>query len=65
VLSSAGMDFDSVVKTTIFLVDLDDYAAVNEIYGQFFAERPPARSAVEVSRLPRGARVEIEVVASS
>lgn len=65
VLSSAGMDFDHVVKSTIFLVDLDDYAAVNQVYGRYFAERPPARSAVEVGRLPRGARVEIEVVAVS
>ncbi|RME28253.1 MAG: reactive intermediate/imine deaminase [Deltaproteobacteria bacterium] len=65
VLASAGMDFDNVVKTTIFLVDLDDYKAVNEVYGRYFAERPPARSAVEVSRLPAGALVEIEVVAAS
>ncbi|MCK6508003.1 Rid family detoxifying hydrolase [Myxococcota bacterium] len=65
VLSAAGLDFDAVVKTTIFLVDMDDFAAVNQVYGRHFAERPPARSTVEVSRLPKGARVEIEVVASS
>lgn len=65
VLSAAGLDFDAVVKTTIFLVDMDDFAAVNQVYGRYFAERPPARSTVEVSRLPKGARVEIEVVASS
>jgi len=65
VLASAGMDFDNVVKTTIFMVDLDDYKVINDVYGSFFAERPPARSAVEVSRLPAGALVEIEVVAAS
>lgn len=65
VLSAAGLDFDAVVKTTIFLVDMDDFAAVNQVYGRHFAERPPARSTVEISRLPKGARVEIEVVASS
>lgn len=65
VLASAGMDFDNVVKTTIFMVDLDDYAAINKVYAGYFGERPPARSAVEVSRLPAGAKVEIEVIAAS
>jgi len=63
VLSAAGLGFDDVVKTTIFLVDLADFAAVNEVYGRRFQKEPPARSTVEVKGLPRGSRVEIEVVA--
>ncbi len=65
VLSAAGLGFEDVVKTTIFLVDLADFAAVNEVYGRRFPEEPPARSTVEVKGLPRGSRVEIEVVAFS
>ena len=65
VLSAAGLGFVDVVKTTIFLVDLADFAAVNEVYGRRFPEEPPARSTVEVKGLPRGSRVEIEVVAFS
>lgn len=65
VLSAAGLGFTDVVKTTIFLVDLADFAAVNEVYGRRFQNEPPARSTVEVAGLPRGARVEIEVVAFS
>lgn len=63
VLSSSGLGFEDVVKTTIFLVDLADFAAVNEIYGRRFPKDPPARSTVEVKGLPRGALVEVEVVA--
>jgi 2-iminobutanoate/2-iminopropanoate deaminase len=63
VLSAAGLGFEHVVKTTIFLVDLTDFAVVNEIYGRRFPTNPPARSTVEVKGLPRGALVEIEVVA--
>jgi 2-iminobutanoate/2-iminopropanoate deaminase len=63
VLSAAGLGFEHVVKTTIFLVDLTDFAVVNEIYGRRFPTDPPARSTVEVKGLPRGALVEIEVVA--
>jgi 2-iminobutanoate/2-iminopropanoate deaminase len=63
VLSAAGLGFEDVVKTTIFLVDLADFAVVNEIYGRRFPNDPPARSTVEVKGLPRGALVEIEVVA--
>jgi len=63
VLESAGLGFRDVVKTTIFLTDLADFAVVNEIYGRRFPEDPPARSTVEVKGLPRGAKVEIEVVA--
>ena len=65
VLSAAGLGFEDVVKTTIFLVDLADFAAVNEVYGRRFQKEPPARSTVEVKGLPRGSRVEIEVVAFS
>jgi len=63
VLSAAGSSFAQVVKTTIFLTDLGDFAVVNRIYGGFFAENPPARATVQVAALPRGAKVEIELVA--
>src|SRR4051794_20031283 len=64
VLEAAGSSFAAVVKTTIFLVDLNaDFAAVNEVYGKRFAGSPPARSTVQVSALPKGARVEIEMIA--
>jgi 2-iminobutanoate/2-iminopropanoate deaminase len=63
VLVAAGLEFRHVVKTTIFLVDLADFAKVNELYGRRFPSEPPARSTVQVAALPRGARVEIEVVA--
>jgi len=65
VLSAANLGFEDVVKTTIFLVDLADFAAVNEVYGRRFPQDPPARSTVEVKGLPRGSRVEIEVIAFS
>jgi 2-iminobutanoate/2-iminopropanoate deaminase len=65
VLAAANLGFEDVVKTTIFLVDLADFAAVNEVYGRRFQKDPPARSTVEVKGLPRGSRVEIEVVAFS
>ena len=64
VLSSAGASLRDVVKTTVFLVDMDDYAAMNEIYMEEFGDHRPARSAVAVAQLPIGARVEIEAVAS-
>jgi 2-iminobutanoate/2-iminopropanoate deaminase len=63
VLSAAGTGFDKVVKATIFVVDLNDFATVNEIYGKRFPQNPPARSTVQVAALPKGARVEIELVA--
>lgn len=63
VLAAAGASFASVVKTTIFLVDMADFAAVNAVYGERFAGDPPARSTVAVAALPRGARVEIEAIA--
>lgn len=62
-LAAAGLDFSSIVKTTIFLVNLGDFAAVNEIYGRRFSSEPPARSTVEVKGLPRGVLVEIEGIA--
>jgi len=63
VLSAAGLDFEHVVKTTIFLVDLADFTRVNEVYGRRFGGALPARSTVQVAALPRGARVEIEAIA--
>jgi 2-iminobutanoate/2-iminopropanoate deaminase len=63
VLQAAGSSLDRVVKTTVFLADLADFADMNETYGQFFGEAPPARSTVQVSRLPRDVRVEIDVIA--
>jgi 2-iminobutanoate/2-iminopropanoate deaminase len=63
VLKAAGVDFPNVVKATIFVVDLNDFAAVNEIYGKRFPSNPPARSTVQVAALPKGARVEIELIA--
>lgn len=63
VLDAAGCVWDDVVKTTIFLVDMADFAAVNAIYGRFMSDPPPARSTVAVAALPKGARVEIEAVA--
>jgi 2-iminobutanoate/2-iminopropanoate deaminase len=63
VLEAAGTGLDRVVKTTVFLADMEDFAAMNEVYGQYFAENPPARATVQAARLPKDARVEIEVVA--
>ena len=63
VLDAAGCSWGDVVKTTIFLVDMADFATVNAIYGRFVGDSPPARSTVGVAALPKGARVEIEVVA--
>jgi len=63
VLKAEALTFDNVVKTTIFLTDLGDFQTVNEIYGSYFKQAPPARSTVQVSALPKGANVEIEVIA--
>ena len=63
VLSAAGSDIGKVVKTTIYLIDMDDFVEVNEAYGEFFPHEPPARATVQVAGLPKGARVEIECVA--
>ena len=63
ILEEAGSGLDSVLKTTVFLDNMDNFAAMNEVYATFFTENPPARSAVEVSKLPKGGLVEIEAVA--
>lgn len=63
VLTAAGTSFDKVVKTTIYLVDMDDFAKVNEIYGKYFSIPQPARSTVAVARLPKDARIEIDLIA--
>ena len=65
VLEASGSSFAKVVKTTVFLVDMADFAEMNEIYGKAFGDHKPARSTVAVSGLPRGVRVEIEVIAST
>ncbi|MFH1564534.1 MAG: RidA family protein [bacterium] len=62
VIQKAGSDMDKVLKTTIYLTDLSNFKIVNEIYGSYFTENPPARATVEVSNLPKGAQVEIEMV---
>lgn len=63
VLEAAGSGLNKVVKTTVFLQNMDDFSAMNEVYASFFSEKPPARTTVEVARLPRGALIEIETVA--
>ena len=63
VLEAAGSGLDRVVKTTVFLADMQEFAAMNEVYGLFFIREPPARATVEAARLPRDARVEIEAIA--
>ena len=63
ILETAGSGLERVVKTTIFLTDLGDFAAVNETYGRFFPQSPPARATVQVAALPRGVGIEIEAVA--
>ena len=63
VLRGAGLTFADVVKTTVFLVDMQDFTAMNEVYGTAFGAAPPARSTIAVAGLPKGARVEIECVA--
>ena len=63
VLKSEGLSFENVLKTTIFLTDLGNFQVVNEIYASYFSSDPPARSTVQVSALPKGAKVEIEVIA--
>ena len=63
ILEAAGTSLDNLVKTTVFLQSLDDFAGMNEVYAKHVGERPPARSTVEVAKLPSGALVEIEAVA--
>jgi 2-iminobutanoate/2-iminopropanoate deaminase len=64
ILRAGGSDVDRVVKTTVFLVDMADFALMNEVYAEFFGDHRPARSTVAVASLPRGARVEIEAIAA-
>ncbi|MDQ2856914.1 MAG: RidA family protein [Acidobacteriota bacterium] len=63
VLEAAGSSLDRVVKTTVFLADMFEFAQMNDVYGKFFSDKPPARATVEAARLPRDARVEIEAIA--
>ena len=63
VFEAAGVGMNQVVKTTVFLADMDDFTAMNEVYGRFFGDAPPARATVQAARLPRDARVEIEAIA--
>jgi 2-iminobutanoate/2-iminopropanoate deaminase len=63
VLTAAGSSLDRVVKTSVFLKDMGDFAAMNEVYGRYFPNDPPARSTIEAARLPRDARVEIDLIA--
>ena len=63
VLAQAGLDFSNVVKTTVFMTDLSQFATLNSIYAEYFPENPPARSCVQVAGLPKGALVETEVIA--
>ncbi len=63
VLEAAGTGLERVVKTTVFLADMNDFAAMNEVYGRYFSHEPPARSTVQAARLPRDVRVEIDVIA--
>jgi 2-iminobutanoate/2-iminopropanoate deaminase len=63
VFEAAGVEMNQVVKTTVFLADMDDFTAMNEVYGRFFGDAPPARATVQAARLPRDARVEIEAIA--
>ena len=63
VFEAAGIGLDQIVKTTVFLADMNDFTAMNEVYGKYFAENPPARATVQAARLPRDAKVEIEAIA--
>ncbi|AAO34881.1 reactive intermediate/imine deaminase [Clostridium tetani] len=63
ILESQGMSFDNVIKTTVFIANMDDFAKINQVYAQYFKEPYPARSCVQVAKLPKEALVEIEVIA--
>jgi len=65
ILEAAGVNLHHVLKTTVFLKDMNDFAAMNEVYARYFASAPPARSTVQVARLPKNALVEIEVIAAA
>ncbi|OFW65382.1 MAG: reactive intermediate/imine deaminase [Actinobacteria bacterium RBG_16_68_21] len=64
ILQELGLDYDDIVKTSIFLADIGDFAMVNDVYGRYFGERPPARSTFQAAGLPKGFLVEIEVIAA-
>lgn len=64
ILQAAGASFDHVVRTTVFLADMNDFGAMNEVYGTYFSSPAPARATVQVARLPKDARVEIDVIAA-
>ena len=63
VVAAAGVSLDAVVRTTVFLADMNDFAAMNEVYGQYFSSPAPARATVQVARLPKDARIEIDLIA--
>ena len=63
ILEAAGLTFENVIKATVFIKNMDDFAAINEVYAQYFSSPYPARSCVEVARLPRDVKVEVEVIA--
>ena len=63
ILKEAGADFSNVVKTTVFIKDMNEFAQVNEVYAEYFGDNKPARACVEVARLPRDVKVEIELIA--
>ncbi len=65
IVEAAGSSLSRALKTSVYLADLADFAAMNEVYARYFPERPPARSTVQVARLPRDARVEIDLIASA
>jgi 2-iminobutanoate/2-iminopropanoate deaminase len=62
ILNAAGSGFDKLVKTTVFLVDFDDFSAMNDVYARYVGDRPPARATVEIAGLPLGARLEVEAI---
>lgn len=64
VLGAAGLTLNNVIKSTIYLTNMNDFTAVNEVYGRYFTEQPPARTTIAVSALPKGVNVEIEVIAA-
>jgi 2-iminobutanoate/2-iminopropanoate deaminase len=64
ILTAAGLSFDAIVRTTVYLADMNEFAAMNEVYATYFSAPAPARATVQVSRLPRDARVEIDAIAS-
>ena len=63
ILAEAGLDFSHVVKSTVFIKDMNEFASINEVYAEYFGENKPARACVEVARLPKDVKVEIEVIA--